>query len=775
VFGKCTISLLRLRSRQLASRHDISWQNLLPGERLEYLLEYLYNNIEPAKRAGAAILIRPSVKYQISPDMLPEANGTPGAAYMAGKYAFVDDIVGAVKRVFRRFSDSEIRILHSSGFRHHLSRDLNSAQKVREESASDDAKAFLIEEVRNAEIDHLVETGSCKLPPLPGQFYKVPSGRYVRSFLRVGSLQTSRAAIDAMFFWLIPYLEGCVGVISDTWSISSISQAVSRRLVDYCGEPGFPCPVEMLGDYHNRRDSYGNAAVERIERFLGRIGESRPDGAFVLILISATHTGSLVEIVKEKMASRSIEPSQVKFVSIFKLALEADIDFLRDYSLDPDFEPVRGDLSEDAKDSSVTIDGTAYFPTTEIDIEVTRLLDAVTSYRAFAERYHNIPFARVHVTDSSSDAYRPRHHAVWLDTTQLVHSTTFREAFKAKVDALNPTPKIIIYPDHEAARCLARVAEEHLSKTGNTVQSWLHNDLRLEPDVLVEDAKLKAQFNELGLHDAILIVDDVFITGLRISAYQKNLRDVGFSGSLQYIAGVARPSNETHWQNHARAFLHARGAAGFGNEGEPAPNIFESVEKLILPNWDEASCPWCRERELMQAHAKYLVGRDPAEYENDGGFSESIFAVSSAFRRDDFELKSGSFFGPTGLTQASTFALLAGTIQTLRTKRFGDTPLLGARHYLVSVVLGLAVYQQYFTDSVLVGSFLKCLFAHELAYRNQRKEDERTRAFLNFISVPTNESLISEVLLAALDGKFPQLKIDKPEFVEKLKRAGMLA
>ena len=766
-----TVSLKNPAS-SLSTRYIVI--ELAAGESIEYLLEYLYNNSLSELRTTAGIIIRPSVKYQIRPADLEARLKQAGPKFSPDPLYFVDAIRGQGIALFDRFDGTEIRLLHSSEHKHHISKDLNTPDYSAGSELSEMDTNELLEAIRSAEMDFLVEQGQCKLPPLTGQLYQIPSGRFVRSFLRVGSLQTSRSAMDAIFFWLIPYLTNCVGIITDTWSISSISQTISRRLIDYSGQPGFPCPIEMLGEYHAQKEAYGKAAIIIIERFLSRLGSDIPENAKVLILMSATHTGSLASIIESRIAASHISPHQVQFVSLFKLGTDSNVLTLRDYSNTLDFRPVDEDISQNARDTAIEIDGTAYFPTTNIDVEIYRTRQAIRPYSEFARRYHKIPFARVHVTDKTSDQTRPRHHAVWLDTKKIIDHPAFQERLFEKLGELRPPPEVIIIPNHSSAQLLAEITEAYFLSHEHKIEICCHNDLLLMADLVPGDASLKAKLEGLSVQSAILILDDVFITGVRVAAYQKNLRRIGFRGSFQYIAAIARPPDEMLWNENENSFLRARGNASIDQQGSPASNQFDCVEMLILPHWAEDECPWCSEHHTATQHPEFSIGRDIHALEHEAGLVNDLFILPPDTQEDECILQTGSFFGPEGMAESNTFCLVAGLVQTLRTKRFSDAPLLGSKHYLVSVVLGEKVYRAHYTDSVLTASLMRSLKPYEFTYRDRKKEKSRTTRLWSSLSVPTNAALLCEVVLAHLQNKLPELDLADENKVARLEAAGIL-
>ena len=260
----------------------------------------------------------------------------------------------------------------SSDYRHFLSRNINPGaahSPIDVELPADAA----IDAIKRHELDLMVANGRALLPSAPGVLYCAPSKRLMRSFLRVGNIQRSRAALDAIFFWLLPYLRDCVGIITDTWSISSISMNASRRLAVYCsGEKGpvAPCPVEMLSQYHDGSPTRTTEAVEIIEQLLARV--SVPGApAKVVFLVSATHTGKFEASLETLLIQRGHAADVVQFVALFKVGpASRPIPALRDLSsggLGQDFSPISATDVEDAVET-IDIDDQVYFPLQYRDI-----------------------------------------------------------------------------------------------------------------------------------------------------------------------------------------------------------------------------------------------------------------------------------------------------------------------------------------------------------------------------------------------------------------------
>lgn len=726
------------------------------GESIRYILDSLYHKLPPEQRANASIILRPEPRFQLSKSRIQQLAAAESGHIetLEHQYVFLSEVVEDNKKTFARFSSHPIHILASEHYGHFLTANLNPTATDSVDPSSVSLAHSLINTIRNAEIDHLIKIGRCKLPRLGQRYYKAPSGRYMRAFLRVGNLQVSRSAIDAVYFWLLPHLRNCKGIVTDTWSISSISQNASRRLVDYAESNQPPCPIEMLGDYHDQSEHYGRAAAETIDRFLSRVeAPENEETAKVLILISATHTGSMVDIIHHHLNHRGIKMDNVNFVSLFRLSPASSIPALRDLSDDEDFAVVL-EPTEEEKSTAIQIHSRLYFPATPVDVEKRLLLEAIRPYGDFCRRYGDIPFARVHRTDNQSDPLNVRHHAIWIDTKQLIGHPEFVTLFRQKILNLQPPPSIIIHPDHCAARVLSSMACDALRTDRKEAFSFPHNDLNLITDMSEEDAKIRTSIENLSPEQSVLFLDDAFITGTRISSYQKNLRELSFAGPFHYLVAISRPEEDRIWNDQRRAFIGATASRLSGNDYSGPENRFDYVEQLILPNWDEDRCPWCVGKE-QEAQLRQSQSTTPVKSTKEG-MSDDIFIVPEGFNA--LELKSGSIFGPPSTAQSNVFCTVAGALQILRTKTLDKSPLLDDACFPINPVLHESYYLRYFTDSILMAAIFRAARASELVFANMDREKRRTKAILRFLRTKTTGDLECEVALAESLGKFPELK-----------------
>jgi hypothetical protein len=252
----------------------------------------------------------------------PERDRADRIAAMHGRHS--DDI-------FARIRDRAVHILTSHDGQHVLTPNLNPHW------AEDPLKYYAISEdravaaIRKAEFEYILNQSRAVLTSAPGSMFRAPSGRLLRSFVRVGNIQYDRDAIDAVFFWLLPNLERVGAILTDTWSISSVAMNVARLCATYFGGP--LVAVEMLPSYNDGSEAAQARTRSIVERLDADCRAIQSDRDVMLCLISATQTGSLAQRLAE-----IIDTSDLKLrprpIALFALR-ETEIPSLHDLTQDP--------------------------------------------------------------------------------------------------------------------------------------------------------------------------------------------------------------------------------------------------------------------------------------------------------------------------------------------------------------------------------------------------------------------------------------------------------
>ena len=324
---------------------------------------------------------------------------------------------------------------------------------------------------------------------------------------------------------------------------------------------------------------------------------------------------------------------------------------------------------------------------------------------------------------------------------------------------LLPRSSAVIACFHAAARVLGQLAASILSDDG-AVEHYEHSTLAFNEEGPDRESNLALRRAILGLSsdEAMLILDDAFITGTRMSAYQGRLRAMGCKARLHYHVAVARPANLANWRN-------AKSMLGWRSPKDAvvyARNTVDATYELCLPNWQERGCPWCAE--LLQYD--YLVA---------GGITLPAFfaarrkrlvaakdsgMIDDALLQDGFapplQLEQGSIFAPPDASQAAVFASVSSALQTMRTVSEPDLPLLGPRRHPLSTVLKATDYLlDTYTDSIVRAAFLRAATPDELVFAGRDYEESRQSLISDIVENSAAHvcDLGHEIILAAACGK----------------------
>ena len=559
----------------------------------------------------------------------------------------IDDYKGELHSLARKAPRATIHVLYCSNFKHQLSQNLSPHHAKRRYSKK--VRDSVLEDIRECEFEHYVRHSDALLSAREGFVYRAPSGHYVRKFLRVGNIQKSRQALDATFFWMLPYLEDRRTIIADTWSISSIAINAARLLGKY--QSGEDCKVDFLpsyfdGNYHSRTDT------EAIFRHAYR--GKKP----LLMLFSAVRSG------------RSLRRLQDAFLEILP---DTDIEYLAIYGLNRSARDrnsvsalcagLKGFEDVERTGSVVRIDSSSFFPMTAKDKPLWIKKTDADGNREFFRHYKGLNAVRIHrdVRDSSGQILK--HHTFDINVEALLLNSRFLKRFHEKLFAL-PYPSVIVVPPHNAGIRLGNEARQFLKATkGELPELVVHSDL--DP----KDGTLNQVFKTGNRQKGILILDDVSTTGQRLSRFQANLRSWGFQGRVSYLVGVARPNDEEVWVSRVQNLR-------LGEGGQQ--NDVEYVEKIILPNWKDDKCPWCLEYKWLSEMIRTssfgkngsnlaIARRRLLEEASDGqGLVGDVFWIPPQQQRPT--ITRGSIFLPhVRATEADIVASVAGAIQRMRT------------------------------------------------------------------------------------------------------------
>ncbi|HEX4693553.1 hypothetical protein [Sphingomonas sp.] len=728
---------------------------------LPALLELIYDGPEHSRRRASAIVLRPAVTEHFTPDDLIAAQ--KGAEHKPG--SFIDAVAEACAtgpKAFERFDGVPIFVLHSDNFAHRLSGNINPGVVPPSLVLGHLAAPRALDAIRDRELNEIVERSRAILMPVEGSYYDPPSAKPIRSFLRVGNIQYSRQAVDAIAFWLLPHVAAARAILIDTWSISSLAFNLSRILTLYDGRT--PIPVEMLTQYQDRSSEAQAALLEALDR----LWSDCPNGNEqipVTCIVSATQTGSLVGVLRDEIETACL-PIDMSFVALFKLGKTDALPPLCDLSEVPEFAPLTEAMIEEG--SAIHIDPQVYFPLVYQDVEFELRIPLAKNFGVFVERFGTriVSAHRDQVSDGS-----PRHHAVHLDMAALIDQPAFIAAFESDIAGLDPPPKAILTPQHDVARILGERAQAVLAAKSHYAVHLQHPTLHLrgEEPLLEAEAHIRDTLATLGVQDSLLILDDCFITGDRLTGYQMRLRQLNVRARLNYRVAVARPDDMQRWAQ-CRTMLGWRDPA---DKKVHARNSVEAIHEICLPNWQETGCPWCAEAAFYRRMLKEK-GALPAQFQDrldrlndrDNGLVDDLFLVPLGAK--PLTLYRGSIFLPPSAPQATVFAAISSALQQMRTVAVDTRPRLGPRRYPIATVLTAHEYlQDVYKDSILRAAVLRAARGEELRYTNERAENERTAMVEHLLisAKPDESDLTLELILAHAGHK---CRIDTPADDPKL-------
>ena len=647
---------------------------------------------------------------------------------------YVDELLVLARKV----PQPAIHMLYSFNFEHKLSED--SSTRHAGVHCSTESRDSIINSIRECEFKHYVDDSNALLATRKGFVYCAPSGHYVRQFLRVGNIQRSRQALDATFFWMLPFLKGRSTIIADTWSISSIAINAARLFGKY--EAGKDCKVDFFPQYFDGSPQSRHIA-ETVLRYAGR------NRGAILMLFSAVRSGRSLQHIQEAL-SEILPTADIKYLAIYSL----DGGVGNPIPINALCARLKGFEAVEKTGTVIRIDSGSFFPMTAKDKPL-MIGDAhgKRNYNFF-EKYQGLQAFRIHrnVTDFSGKTLR--HHAFDISIEALLRSPIFLERFHEKLRSL-PDPSIIVVPPHKAGKSMGNAAKEFLKATrGQAPELVVHADLDLQ------DNSLKPIFETTTLQSELLILDDVSITGQRLNRFQANLRSWNFRGHVTYLVGVARPDDEEKWKDRVKNLKRRQG---------DQQNYVECVEQIVLPDWREDECPWCLEygwlTEMIRTRGFGEEGvrlaferREILEQATDGdGLVGNVFWIPPQQQRPTMTPES-IFLPNVDATEADIAASVAGAIQRMRTGPEDEQRLKA--DFLQPRVLDphnfLGPSPRY-NDLVLMMSVLRNALPSELRRWDDEDETERSR-YLGSAFVDDQYRFALELTVAIAQGKFPLIE-----------------
>lgn len=717
------------------------------GRALRVLLADLQEHLSPARLAdhlytrkghdltvADALVVRPPVDHPIHE---------------------IGPLVEQYDPIFRRVAKLPVYVLASTDFAHTLSANIHPKT---DDVFSQGERALLVPALRQKELGNIVRRTKAIMQADGATIFRTPSKSYCYRFLRTGNVQIDRSILDTFFFWMLPWLSGVHAIIAESWTISSIVLNATRLLARYAPNQG-RCKVELLGDYYD-----GSAEAELLaEIALERVMQDTT--GIALVVFSACMTGNAVSRLETVINRYCHSGLSSRSGSLYNLRPDLPVQCLCEL-----YREVPGEVFKHYKALPVEaeevividIDKTTYFPSVLKQNEIGVTLNATKPALPFFKDYGLADIFSLHRNSYLADQ-KVRHHAIYTDVTRLLAQDRFRGRLAEKLAAVD-LPALIITPPHESGRAMAKLASFILKENrGHAVRVWEHLDLVFSGDCEPGDVELRRILEAMDANAAILVIDDVSVTGRRLSRYSKSLRDL-FKGRIHYLVGLARPEHPESWKLRMRDLAF--------REGPVPKHTLDYVEFLLLPDWDESSCPWCAEQTLYR-NLSLDKGTLPGMLaRRNAALSQTqtdMTGVSSPFLghpiETEFQIGENSIFAPVGSPPATVFAAVASAIQQLRARTDPAHNLSIQVYPQINCIKHTDYLGNTFTDPVLRASFLRAAHRPELERISGREETKRRQATKSIIlhPAPGEHCVAVEFILAMALHKLPRVSFTEEE------------
>lgn len=728
-----------------------SWR-ILFADRPEHvphhaLREALYDEHQTELRTSSVLLIREPVAHPLPPNHIND-----------------EERLALLSRSFRL----PVHLIGSRSHQHVISPNLD------ENSPSPltlQVQPELLRQLREYELRHFAVQSGALLRADGGLIFRAPSGKFCHSFLRVGTVQKDRTALDAFFFWMVPWLKECVGIITETWTISSIALNASRLMARYDQDFRPHCRVDMLAQYHDGSvalTSNARAALRRV---------SQPPTGRVLVLISSCMSGRLANQLERTIQESYQDSSRFDIRTLYSLAAGNNVPALCDLSqglAGASFACHDRPPASEAEKTVVDIDGKAYFPLEVVPQPILISLGRNAEARAAVTFFRNYRGTKLFSTHRDSlDLYghRTRHRAIYTDISAILDHAVFSDKF---VECLNfhhrRPPSLIVHPPHAAARAMALKAQVHFAANDTHVPVGQHPDLSFGSNPTSAELEIQQRLQSMRPEDVLLIIDDVCASGASLTRYAESLRSMHFAGAIAFLVGLARPESIQQWRTIEQQ-LRYRQASG-------APYSVAAVEFLILPDWDERRCPWCAEVQLytslLEEHGRlperlHQRQQGLAQVRSSAGLVNDLYMAGAPDAV--MTINDNSIFIEAGATQAEVFSAVAAALQRLRAgvDEYSTPPSRPKLHRVYPVVpyLHPINYQgDRFTEAVIRSSIIRAATVADLEAPTSVEEARRGATFKqNVLRVDEpRHDMTLELLLAAAMGKFPAIQWEPGDF-----------
>lgn len=619
-----------------------------------------------------------------------------------------------------------------------------------------------LEEIRRADFLDVLERfdGEGLHMAGDGMHYQTPSGKHTKAFLRLADVVHSFGQLDRISYWLLEKLNRVKAVLVDNWSLASI---ILYSQIPLDKKIRFDCLHQHL-----------NSNVEDARKIVKKLFRDLEKDDYVLLFVSVNTSGEHYAALN--YMCNEVRPD-LNYISASAYQMpynEKDSNHSPEIFCKLDNKAMLTYTKQDCphcknKDNLLYIDERYYYPKPNKETPI--LLPAepkeYSEIHSHFEIISKIDKALCIHRDDPHDENTPRHHAFYINVVKLVEDDSFKEKFIEKWKELknkHDDPDVIIHPPHTAAKKLLELIEDQWNGKKKVIAEH-----RL--DELCEKNK-----NDLKSCKHICILDDVVITGGRIKAYVEDIRaelsSIALSlENLSVLVAVQRTENENKIIELKDGVL--------SKKHDWCSELYAAT-KIFLPNWDEKSCPWCREAEIW-AKAGDLYPFDEPSYFNSRRAALNLhdtcgITVSPIpkFDPDSVQkLGAGSPLGKSGMGEIiEEMPLLFKIAVLLQIIRFDKDPKKRlARKFEINNVLdcknvlacgeGNSMFERY-SEPLIQACLLRCAKPSEWA------SDMNTYAIPELIKKLDNKS--AHVLLLEIMFYLKYRLFCESEIIDKLER-----
>jgi hypothetical protein len=506
-----------------------------------------------------------------------------------------------------RFPKAQCYLLFCADFEHHLT---TMKGKVPPNETR------LITDIREEELRKLASESGALYEGNRFHFFRLPSGQTADFFLRTGNCLAKRESLHILAFWALPSLETTNLIICDTWSISTLGMYLARLAERYTGRR-YDC--QYLSKYLSEDIASSSEVLELLEQASdGRIAP--------VFLVSALSSGRSLRTYVEAFGTL-FEDEKPSVVTVYLLGeslapdLEASIDVLVLCSL-ADILEARGleglvdDVSLEEGQKIFTIDAQTYFPR-YFEPKEHRFTPSKFTAKSkhFFETYagHQI-FSVCRDGSSNTKLNLRRHHAFHVDILKLVSSSEFQVRAEKLIKSLD-RPTHIVHLKKPADARFAQVVSECFPDDSpiDLIECSGYRRIPKRQDILrvLADPNANVWFLDAMYISGQSTAQD-FEQGLRSGLSTQGLSE--YPSRISFLVGLLRPDLSAKITSDNGTMIRLSCPTRHGEI------VVNSVEEVLLPNWDQTQCPWCKERELhtllLSKHARDSIsGKEKAYIE----------------------------------------------------------------------------------------------------------------------------------------------------------------